>query len=106
MTDKRYAIEFLPSALRELGNVPPDARQDVVEAIDALSADPRPEGVTLLGGTGKVRVWRITVGNYRVLFQARDDVLVVLIVRVADRREVYRQTEIKRLLKRIRAARR
>ncbi len=106
MSDKRYAIEFLPSAVRELGDVPTDARPDVVDAIAALAIDPRPDGTTLLGGTGKLRIWRITVGNYRVLFQTRDDVLVVLIVRVADRREVYRQTEIKRLLKRIRAAQR
>jgi mRNA interferase RelE/StbE len=67
-----------------------------------LSNDPRPEGTKLLSGTSDERIWRLAVGEYRVLYQVTDRILLVLIVRVADRREAYNPTTIRRLLKQIR----
>ena len=54
----------------------------------ATAARPRPNGTKLLAGTGAERIWRIAVGNYR-LYQVLDDRLVVLVIRVANRREAY-----------------
>ncbi len=101
----RYEIEFLPGAARQLEKLPIGGRTLVVVAIDGLSEDPRPDGAKLLSGTSDERIWRLAVGDYRVLYQVMDGVLLVLIVRVADRREVYNPTTIRRLLKQIRGAR-
>ncbi len=60
--------------------------------------NPRPMGSDTLTG---IKVHRIKVAAYRVLYQVFDDRLVVVVVRVADRREVYSQTMIKRLRKQL-----
>jgi mRNA interferase RelE/StbE len=100
---RTYAIEFLRSAERELASLPRHAQRRVSGTIAHLAEDPRPDGAKLLSGTGRERIWRIDVGDYRVLYQVEDERLIVLVVRVADRREAYRPTEMKRLLKRLRS---
>lgn len=98
----RYRIEFLPSAARELAALPREAQGRVADAIDALAEEPRPSTAKLLSGTGRERIWRIPVGQYRVLYQVTDVSITIAIVRVADRREVYNATAIRRLLGRLR----
>jgi mRNA interferase RelE/StbE len=100
---RTYTIEFLRSAERELAGLPRPAQRRVSGAIARLAEDSRPEGVKLLSGTGRERIWRMDVGDYRVLYQVEDERLIVLVVRIADRREAYRPTEMKRLLKRLRS---
>jgi len=63
-----------------------DSRR-VLAAIKALAQSPRPAGVTKLRGED---LWRIRVGDYRVVYAIEDQRLVVTIVRVGHRREVYR----------------
>ena len=99
----RYEIEFLRGAARQLEKLPIAGRALVAVAIDGLSNDPRPDGAKLLSGTSDERIWRLAVGEYRVLYQVQDRILLVLVVRVADRREVYNPTTIRRLLKQIRS---
>ncbi len=55
--------------------------------IDALADDPRPPSATKLVGS---EYWRVRVGDYRVVYDIHDDELIVLVVRIAHRREVYR----------------
>lgn len=100
-----FRIELLAGAMRQLEKLPRDGRAGVARTIDALAAEPHPSGAKLLSGTGDVRIWRVASGTYRILYQVKDDVLVVLIVRVADRREVYNSTAVKRLLKQLRTVR-
>lgn len=84
-----YRIEVRPRAERELAALPQDARRRVARAIDALGDDPRPAGcVALKGGGGLLR---IRVGVHRVVYLVEDDRLVVLVVRIGHRREVYRR---------------
>jgi mRNA interferase RelE/StbE len=83
-----YSVEILPSAERELGRLPVKDRKRVDRHILALAAEPRPKGnKTLKGQKG---LYRLRVGNYRVVYQVRDDVFTVLIVKVGHRRDVYR----------------
>lgn len=63
-------------------------RSRVGAAIDALANDPRPPGAKAL--VGMVGVLRIRVGAYRVLYEVQDDRLVVLVIDVGHRREIYR----------------
>ena len=83
-----YAIEFAPSAKRELHKLPRDLQLKLNQRIDSLSIEPRPRGSKKLKGA--TELWRIRVGDYRVVYEVRDKILVVLVVRVAHRREVYR----------------
>ena len=84
----RYRIAIEPAAERELAKLPPAARQDVADAISALADDPRPPGVKKL--TGSKSSYRIRIGDYRVLYTIADRVLLIVVVKVANRRDVYR----------------
>lgn len=83
-----YRITIDPAALREMKKIPPKIRQQIVHAIDALSGDPRPDGARKL--TGSRSSYRIRVGEYRVLYRITDRELLVLVVKVGHRRDVYR----------------
>jgi len=60
----------------------------VTDAIRSLQAHPRPAGCKKLAGNADY--YRIRVGDYRVLYEIRDRVLLVLVIKVGHRREVYR----------------
>jgi mRNA interferase RelE/StbE len=83
-----YQIEIKSSALKELQALPLPLRDRVSRHIDELTEQPRPTGSKKLAGT--LRAWRIRVGMYRIVYEIHDHRLVVLIVRIAHRREVYR----------------
>lgn len=89
MTARRYRLEFQPSALRELRKLPRDTLRRIRDATEALRDEPRPEGVIKLAGGDDL--WRIRVGNYRVVYAIHDDRLLVTVVVVGHRRQVYRQ---------------
>ena len=63
-------------------------KRRIGQAIDALAVNPRPVGCVKL--TGEDDVWRVRVGDYRILYEVHDDRLVVLVIRIANRREAYR----------------
>ena len=63
-------------------------RVRVARKIDSLAGNPRPLGVEKLRGAQNL--WRVRVGDYRIIYTVRDEVLLVLLVRIGNRREVYR----------------
>jgi mRNA interferase RelE/StbE len=81
-----YEIKFRPSAKREFKKLPSDIQQRIAPKIDALADNPRPFGCSRLTG---MDAYRIRVGDYRIIYEIRDAELVVLVVRIAHRREVY-----------------
>ena len=83
-----YRIEFTSSATRDFSKLAEDIRQRLLPKIDALADDPRPMGVQKLQG-GENR-YRIRAGDYRIVYEIRDKILVILIVGIGHRREVYR----------------
>lgn len=83
-----YRIEVTPAAARELRKLDPAARRRIQAAIELLAQEPRPAGARkLTGGEGESRV---RTGAYRIVYEVRDSVLVVLALAVGRRREVYR----------------
>lgn len=84
----RFAIEYDPKALKELAKLDKSVARRVMKAVDALSTDPRPSGTRPL--VGYPNLWRIRVGQYRVVYTIKDAELVVLALRVAHRSSVYR----------------
>lgn len=83
-----YAIRFRPSALREFQKLPRDVQKRIAPHIDALADSPRPAGAKRL--KAEFNRWRTRVGSYRVVYEVNDGLLVVLVVGVAHRRQIYR----------------
>ena len=83
-----YSIQLTRSAAKELEAVPTKVRQRIVAKIAALADNPRPAGVEKLSGDDK---YRIRQGAYRILYEIEDDRLIVTVVRVGNRRDVYRK---------------
>lgn len=83
-----YRIEFTSTAARQVRKLDRPMRTRLLDAIESLASSPHPDGVKELASTENA--WRIRVGDYRVIYSIEDDVLVVTVVRVAHRREVYR----------------
>jgi len=84
-----YRVLINPSAAKEIEAVgQKEDRQRIVTRIRSLARDPRPLGSEKLSGRGDL--YRLRVGRYRVVYTVGDDELVVLIVRVGHRKNVYR----------------
>jgi len=83
----KYAIDIKPSARRELENLSDNLIARLVPKIDALAANPRPSGCRKLRGYKDL--WRIRVGDYRIVYLVDDDRKMVSVTRVAHRRDVY-----------------
>jgi mRNA interferase RelE/StbE len=83
-----YQVNWKRSAAKELKKIPPQIIPRIIDAVDALAADPYPQGVVKL--TGADHTFRIRVGDYRVIYTIESEVLQVEIVRVRHRRDVYR----------------
>ena len=83
-----YTIEFSPRARRQFAALPSAAQHRLQPHIDALAQNPRPPGVKKMAGADSE--YRIRVGSYRVVYEIRDRRLIVYVVAVGDRRDVYR----------------
>lgn len=81
-------IEFAPGADRQLRTLTDQVQRRIIIAIAALANDPRPHGWEKL--SGEESLYRIRIGDYRVIYQVSDEKLLVLIVRVGHRRDIYR----------------
>ncbi len=83
-----YRIEWRPVARRQLRKLPTAVAQRVFALVDSLAKNPRPEGCRKLAGFDAR--FRVRSGDYRAIYEVRDTVLVVLVVTVGHRRDVYR----------------
>ena len=84
-----YSIRIKHTAEQALERLPKGDRERVDQKISSLAQEPRPSGAIPLKGGGK-GLWRIRVGDWRIIYQIRDEELIVLVVTIANRREVYR----------------
>lgn len=83
-----YDLRITAAAAKELDALPRRKdRQAVVSRILALAEEPRPPGCVKLSGVEAL--YRIRQGRYRIVYSIEDDQLVVIVIRVADRKEVY-----------------
>jgi mRNA interferase RelE/StbE len=84
-----YRIEFKPAARRQFARLPRRVQERIKPEIDALALNPRPVGAVKLEGA--YNLYRIRKGDYRILYQIQDQILLVLVVKIGHRRDVYRQ---------------
>ncbi|MCL3776565.1 MULTISPECIES: type II toxin-antitoxin system RelE/ParE family toxin [unclassified Actinomyces] len=84
-----YRIELSPGAARQLRKLDGLAQRRVQAVVELLAQEPRPAGAKrLVGGHGE---WRVRSGDYRIIYEINDGVLLVLVLTVGHRREIYRR---------------
>ncbi|HYW84330.1 MAG TPA: type II toxin-antitoxin system RelE/ParE family toxin [Spirochaetia bacterium] len=83
----RYDILIRPSVRKDVRNIPKADLQRIMERILKLQDDPRPPGCVRLSG---LEYYRIRQGDYRIVYEIEDARLIVIIVRVGNRKDVYR----------------
>jgi mRNA interferase RelE/StbE len=81
-----YRIELRPAAVRALKKLDPPIRRRIQGAITLLAEEPRPPAARALRGRPGLR---IRVGDYRIIYTVTDDVLLIVVVTVGHRRDVY-----------------
>ncbi len=84
-----YEIVFSKKARRQIKKLDPDVADQIRTAIDKLAYDPRPQSSKSMKGNFK-DYWRERTGNYRIMYEIRDDELLVLVVRVGHRKDIYK----------------
>ena len=83
-----YTIKLDRKVKKDLKSISSQDIQRIKSAIQQLSNNPRPNGCTKLKGK-KQDYYRIRVGNYRVVYSIEDEILLVLVVQIGHRREIY-----------------
>ncbi|CAM5371626.1 MULTISPECIES: type II toxin-antitoxin system RelE family toxin [Streptomyces] len=86
----KYAFRFTAAAQRELRAIDRPAAMRILAALTALGDDPYREDADIKKLTGPSGLYRLRVGSYRVAYQVEDGELIILVVKVGDRRDVYR----------------
>jgi mRNA interferase RelE/StbE len=82
-----YTVKVAKAADRQIDALDGSVRPRVIRTIQALKEEPRPSGCKRLTGS---ELWRVRVGAYRIVYDINDGELMVLVVRVRHRSEVYR----------------
>lgn len=84
-----YTVELSDHAKRDLAALSPDIQIRIVKALRKLEGNPRPSGIKQLKGDGSA--YRLRVGDYRALYEIHEQRLLVLVIKIGHRREVYRE---------------
>jgi len=82
-----YSIIYKKTSEKELLTVPKEYALKIRDAINRLAANPFPRGSKKLSGAD---AYRIRIGNYRVIYTVESSRLIILVIKIAHRREVYR----------------
>ena len=83
----RYELKFAARATRDLRGVQKSTVRRIMQRIQALADDPRPVGAKKLSGHD---IWRVRQGDYRILYTIFDAILVIEVVQIGHRSDVYR----------------
>jgi len=83
-----YSILLAPPAERQLKAFAPAVQKRLVKRLKSLGTNPRPQGVKKLAGEDDL--YRIREGDYRIIYMIQDKKLIVLVLKIGDRKEVYR----------------
>lgn len=84
---ERYEVKFKKSAFKELQRLPHKEIKKVARLIGTLSVQPRPQSCKKL--KGYLNLWRVRSGNYRVIYSIEDQILIVEILEIVDRKNAY-----------------
>lgn len=82
-----YELMLRPSVKKDVKKIPDADLKKILERIEALREDPRPPGSVKLSG---MEYYRIRQGDYRIVYEIQDAMLVVIVIKVGHRRDIYR----------------
>ena len=85
----KYKLLFKKSVAKDLRLIPKKDVARILKCFDALSEDPRAPGCEKLSGLER---YRVRQGAYRIIYEIQDDKLIIVVVKVAHRRDVYRDS--------------
>jgi mRNA interferase RelE/StbE len=83
-----YKVEFVPSAAKELAKLPPKERKRLGDVIDGLAVSPRPHGSQKMTDRD---AYKMRVGDYRIIYEVHERALLVLVLAVGNRQDVYKR---------------
>lgn len=83
-----YEVKFSRGAKKQFSKLPIDVQQRIQTKINELAIEPRPNGVKKLQGDDNS--YRVRVGDYRVVYELDDDVLIVTVIKVGHRSDIYK----------------
>ncbi len=86
----RYSVEFTRSAEKEFGRLPRKLQLRAAEAISLLAENPYSELIKAKKLKGAEDLYRIRIADYRIVYELRDERLIVLVIKIGHRREIYR----------------
>lgn len=84
-----YAVNYTNSAKKDLMKLPSNVQERIRYVIEKLQENPRHRGVEKLTTSSKSQEYRIRVGDYRVKFLIHDDILMIFVIKIAHRKNVY-----------------
>ncbi len=87
----RYEVVLERNAIKALHKASPRVLRSLEAALDSIADEPRPHGLKTIDSAKKI--YRVRVGSHRILYQVQDARLVVLVIRIGDRKEVYRRVD-------------
>ena len=82
----KYELLITRRAQKQLASIPPPHRDRIISSVRHLTGDPRPPGARKLTGR---EAWRIRVGDYRIIYEMHDQALIVLVIAMGHRRDIY-----------------
>jgi len=82
-----YRLQIKPSAVKDIEALPQKDRRRLITRIQGLAANPRPGGCEKLSGH---ELYRVRQGDYRIVYAVQDPGLLIVVIKVGHRREVYR----------------
>jgi len=85
-----YVVELSPAAARQIKKLDRPIQIRILRRIEKLEWEPRPTNAAILKGTDET-LYRVREGDYRIIYTIEDDRLIVLVVRIGHRSEVYRK---------------
>ena len=83
-----YRIEIKRSAAKALKKIPKASRKRIVEKIDSLAESPPNPDTTKMKGNNPFH--KVRIGDYRIVYEIQEDVLVILVVKIGHRKDIYR----------------
>ena len=86
----RYQVAFTKSAQKEFARLPLSMRERILEAVTILAQNPFTELLQIKKLKGADDLYRIRLGNYRVVYEIRKTILLIVVIKIGHRKEVYR----------------
>lgn len=85
-----YRIKISENTEKGLRRIPKKEKERIIQKIDLLAENPKPKDCKKLKGTKKLPLYRIRSGKYRIIYTIRDEILLILVVEIGHRKDMYK----------------